>query len=106
MIDKLLAGLDDLAVHALLVAALARLGHDVLLDRRDVAADLRLVGRFGVVVDGLGAAVGQVLAVRGGAEGEFVARLLADLIPENAAATLTTVPGGWRSRSLPCSTTS
>ena len=27
----------------------------------------------------------------------LVARLLADLIPENAAATLTTVPGGWRS---------
>ena len=27
----------------------------------------------------------------------FVARLLADLIPEGAAATLTTVPGGWRS---------
>ena len=76
----LLAGLDDLAVHALLVAALARLGHDVLLDRRDVAADLRFVGRLGVVVHGLGAAVGQVLAVRGGAEGEFVARLLAEVV--------------------------
>ena len=39
LVFDLLAGLDDFAVHALLVAALARLGHDVLLDRRDVAAD-------------------------------------------------------------------
>ncbi|VUX63009.1 Uncharacterised protein [Bifidobacterium pseudocatenulatum] len=82
LVFDLLAGLDDFAVHALLVAALARLGHDVLLDRWDVAADLRFVGRFGVVVHGLGAAVGQVLAGRCGAEGELVARGLAVVLAD------------------------
>ena len=77
-----LAGLDDLALHALLIAALARLAHHVLPGRRDIAADPGLVGRLGMVVHGLGAAVGQVLAVRGGAEGEFVARGLLEVLAD------------------------
>ena len=102
LVFDLLAGLDDFAVHALLVAALARLGHDVLLDRRDVAADLRFVGRLGVVVHGLGAAVGQVLAVRGGAEGEFVARLLAEVLADlgRALAVREVDPAGDEERDL------
>ena len=98
-----LAGLDDLALHAFLVAALARLAHHVLLDRRDVAADLRLVGRLGVVVHGLGAAVGQVLAVRGGAEGEFVARVLLEVLADlfRALAAGEIDPAGDQERDLP-----
>ena len=82
LVFDLLAGVDDLALHAFLFAALASFGHDVLLDRRDVSADLWLVGRLGVVVHGLGAAVGQVPAVRGGAEGEFVARVQAVVLAD------------------------
>ena len=77
-----LAREHDLALDAFLLAALAGLGHDVLLRRRHVAADLRLVGRLGVLVHGLGAAVGQTLAVRVGAEGEFVSRVPAEVLAD------------------------
>ena len=84
LVFDLLAGEHDLALDAVLVAALAGFGHDVLLDRGHIAADLRLVRADGLVVDDLGAAVGQLVAVlAGGAERGLVAladaHVLADL---------------------------
>ena len=80
LVLDLLARVDDLAVHALLAAALRGFRDHVLLHRRHVAADLRLVGRLGLPVHGLAALVGQLLAVRRGAERDLVARLPAEVL--------------------------
>lgn len=81
-----LARVDDPAVHGRLVASLRGFADHVLDDGRYVAADLRLVRGDGVRVDGLGALVRQRLAVRRGAERQFVARLLAEVVAHLARA--------------------
>ena len=87
LVFDLLAGEHDLALHALLLAALAGLVHHVLLHRRHVAADVGFVGRDLVVVDGFAAGVGELLvAARGRAERELVARGLAEVLADLARA--------------------
>ena len=78
----LLARIHDLVVRILVRAALAAFGDDLLLDRRNVAADVRLVGRLGLVVDLLGTRVGQLGAVGVLAEREFVARVLPEVLAD------------------------
>ena len=76
-----LAGEDDLAVHAVLGAALGGFPDHILDHGRHVTADLRLVGFDRVGVDGLRAGVGQLRAVlAGGAERDLVVRFDAEVI--------------------------
>ena len=92
LVFDLLAGVDDLAVHARLVAALGPFADHVLDDGRHVAADLRLVGLLDGPVQGLRAAVRQARAVRAGrvagrgAERQLVAGLLAEVLAHLACA--------------------
>ena len=92
LVFDLLAGVDDLAVHARLVAALGPFADHVLDDGRHVAADLRLVGLLDGPVQGLRAAVRQARAVRAGrvagrgAERQLVAGLLAEILAHLACA--------------------
>ena len=78
----LLARIHDLVVGVVVRAALAAFGDDLLLDRWDVAADVRFVGRLGLVVDLLGTRVGQLGAVGVLAERELVARGLPEVLAD------------------------
>ena len=78
----LLARIHDLVVGVVVRAALAAFGDDLLPDRRDVAADVRFVGRLGLVVDLLGTRVGQLGAVGILAERELVARGLPEVLAD------------------------
>ena len=87
LVFDLLAGEHDLAVHAFLRATLRGFADDVLLDRRHIPADPRLVRRTLVAVHGLRAAVGQLRTrtgpVGGGfAERELVTGLLAEILTD------------------------
>ena len=76
-----LAGEDDLAVHAVLAAALGGFPDHIFDHGRHVTADLRLVGLDRVGVDGLRAGVGQLRAVlAGGAERDLVVRFDVEVV--------------------------